>query len=71
VIDAKGMAVFYSIQNLKKDSLGESILTNILATFRDVVEQVTFRAVLQNDIDAVRVVDDLQHRHHIGMRRAE
>jgi hypothetical protein len=67
VIDPNGMAVFYGIQDLKKDSLGKIILTDILATLGDIVEQITLRAKLQNDIDTVGVVDDLQHRYHIRM----
>lgn len=69
VVDPKSMAVLNGIQNLKKDSLGEIILTHILSAFGDVVEQISFRAILHDNVGAVMVIDDFEHRDHVGVCR--
>lgn len=67
MVNPPAVAEFYSIQDLKENPLGQVILTNVLPTLCDIVEQITFRAVLQNDKDAVGTVDDLQHGHDVPM----
>lgn len=64
----EAVAVFYGIQDLKEDPLGKLILTHVLVALRDVVEQVSLRAVFQNNVNAVWIVDNLQHRDHVGVR---
>lgn len=65
MVNPPAVAEFYSIQDLKENPLGQVILTDVLPAFCDIVEKITFRAVLQNDKDAVGTVDDLQHGHDI------
>lgn len=59
VEDPQVMAVLDGIQDLKEHLLGEFVLTNILTTLCDVQEEIALRAVLKNNIDAVRVVHNL------------
>lgn len=69
MVDPTAMAEAYSIQELEEHMPGQHIITNILTTFGDVVKKVTFWAVLQNNVDAVRFLDDFQHAHHVGVAR--
>lgn len=59
--DSPAVAVADSIQNLEEDTLGESIIPNVLFAVGDVVEEVPFRTVLKDNIYAVRVVDNALH----------
>jgi len=61
------MAVLNGIQNLEESPLSESIVANKFTLLGDVGEQVTFWAVLNNNVSAVRSIHDLYQRHHIGM----
>ena len=70
MVDPPAVAVFYSIQDLKEYALGKIVLTDILSAFCDIVEEITLWAVLQDNEDAVRAVDDLQHGHHVGVGRS-
>jgi len=65
VVDTDGMAVLYSIQNLEKSTLGHGIIANELALLGDVGEQITFWAVLNHNIRAIRCIHDLDQRHHV------
>lgn len=69
MVDTQVMAVLNGIQDLKEHLLREFILTNVLTALCDIQEEVTLWAVLENNIDAVRVVHNLQHGHHIWVRR--
>jgi hypothetical protein len=59
VVDSNRVAVFHGIQDLKESTLGQSIVAYILALLGDVGEQITFRAVLDDDVGAVNGVHDL------------
>ncbi len=59
--------MFNGVQDLKENTLDHVVLTNILATLRYIVEQVSFGAELQDHIDAIRVIDNLVHGNNIGM----
>lgn len=65
MVNSYGMAILYSIQDLEKSSLGESIVTNVLPSFCDVREKIALRAVLNDNICAVRRVHDLNQGNHI------
>lgn len=67
VVDSNGVAVLDGIQDLEEGPLGKSIITNKLALFGDVGEQVTFGAVLNDNVGAVRGVHDLYQGNNIGM----
>lgn len=61
--------MFHGIQDLKEGLFGKFILTDVTTALGDVEEKISFRAVLQDDVDAVGVVDDLQHRDDVGVGR--
>lgn len=67
MVDPAAMTVVYSVQELEKGMLGPEVISNIVTTFRDVVKEITLRAVLQNDKDTVKFFDNLVHSHHIGV----
>lgn len=67
VVNSKLMAVLHGIQDLEEDLLGKFILTHIPTTLRDIQEEVALGAILQNNIDAVGIIHNLKHRHHILM----
>ena len=69
VVNSNGMAVLHSVQDLEKGPLGKRIVANVLALLGDVREQVTFRAVLDDDVGAVRGVHDLYQGDNIGVGR--
>lgn len=67
VVDADGMAVHDSIQDLKKSLLGEKIITNKVASFRYAGEQVAFWTEFNDHERTVDAVHDADQRHNIGM----
>ena len=69
MVDTPVVAVLHGIQDLQEDTLGQVVLTNILAALGDVVEQVTLGAVVQHNVNAVRAVHDLQHGDDIRVVR--
>lgn len=71
MVDSQSVAVFDGIQNLQKDILGKIILSHILRAFGDVVKEVSFRAVFQDNVGTIRVIHDLEHRNHVGVGRGE
>lgn len=62
------MAIFNSIQDLEESTLSPVIVTNELALLSDVGEQITFRAVLHDNVCAVRSVHNLDQRNNVGVR---
>lgn len=52
------MAVANRIQDLEKCLLGHQIVSNVAASLSDTGEQVTFRAVLEDDVCAVVGIHD-------------
>lgn len=67
MVDSNGMAVLDGIQNLEESALGHGIVTNVLALFSDVGEQVTFWAVFNDNVCAVGGIHDLDQGNDIGM----
>ena len=67
VVDSNGVAVLNGIQDLEESPLGKGIITNVLALFGDVGEQVTLWAILNDNVCAVRGVHNLYQRNNIGM----
>ena len=65
--DSLVMAVLDGIQDLEEDALGKLIISDILVALSDAEEEVSFRAVLQNHVDAVDVLNNLEHGNHILM----
>jgi hypothetical protein len=48
------VAILDGVQDLEKGSLGQDIISYIVAMFRNTGEQVTFGAKLDDNIDAVK-----------------
>lgn len=69
VVDSQAVAVLHGIQDLEKGAANKSIITHIPAFFRDIREEVSLGAVLQHNISAVLVVDNLEHGHYIRVGR--
>ena len=59
MVDSNRVAVFNGIQNLEESALGHGIVTHVLALLGDVGEQVTFWAVFNDNVCAVRSVHNL------------
>lgn len=68
VVDSDRVAVFNSIQDLEESTLSPVIVTNELALLSDVGKQVTFRAVLDHNVCAVRSVHDLDQGNNVRVR---
>lgn len=71
MVDPQAVAMLDGVQDLEKDTLGEIVLAHILAALRDVLEEISLWAALEYHIDAVRVVNNLVHRHNVGVGRGE
>lgn len=67
MVDSTAVAKAYSIQELEEHMFGQKVIANILTTFCDIVEEIALWAVLEHNVDAVSLVDNFQHTHHIGM----
>ncbi|KAF3918347.1 hypothetical protein ABW21_db0207770 [Orbilia brochopaga] len=65
VIDTHGVAVLDGVQQLQEDSPRQHVVPHIVAVLGDVCEQVTFGAVLDNDICAVDGMQDLDQVDHV------
>lgn len=67
VVDSDRVAIFNSIQDLKESTLSPLVIADEFALLGDVREQVTFWAVLNDDVGAVRSVHDLDQRNNVGV----
>lgn len=67
VVDSNRVAVFNSIQDLEESTLSPVIVTNEFALLSDVGEQVTFRAVLHDNVCAVRSIHNLDQGNNVRM----
>lgn len=65
--DSNGMTVLNSIQELEKGMFGQSIITDEMALFRDVGEEITLRAILHHNICAFWAVQNSLQGNHVGM----
>lgn len=59
MVDSQSVAVLYSIQELKEDPLSQDVVAYKVTLFGNVCEEVTLWAVLDNDISAVNISNDL------------
>lgn len=62
---SSAVAVADGIQDLEKDTLGKRIIPNVLFAVCDIVEEITFGTILQDNIYAFRVVDDALHGDNV------
>lgn len=68
MIDAMSVAVAYCVENLQKDRTNFCVLADIRAIFCDLGEQVTFRAVFENNVCAVRCIPYLFKTNNVRVR---
>ena len=54
-------------ENLQKHLLGLEVVSNVMALFGDLGEQVAFRTILNHNIRAIRAVQDLDEGNNIGV----
>jgi hypothetical protein len=71
VEDTQSVAMFNGIQYLQENALGQFILTHILTSFCNIEEQVTLWAIFEDNINAIRIIHYLVHRHNVRVRRCE
>jgi len=62
VVDPNGVTIFNGIKDLEKSPLGKSIITDVLSSFGDIGKEISLRAVLNDDVRAIRRV----HNFHQG-----
>jgi len=67
MIDSARVAMLDSRKNLQKHVSRLHVVADILALLGDLGKKVTFRAVLKDDICAVRALEGLVKAHNIGM----
>lgn len=67
VVDSLGMAMLDCGKKLQKHVLGLEIITDVVAFLGDLGKQIAFLAVLENNVCALRAVQNLQEGNHIGM----
>jgi hypothetical protein len=67
MIDSQGVAILDSVQDLEKSSLGQDIISYIVAMFGDTGEQVTFGAKLDDNVDAVERIHNTDKGNHVRM----
>lgn len=67
MVDSQGVAVLYSIQELKEDPLGQDVVAYEVTMFGNVCEEITFWAVFDNDISTVNIRNDLDKVDNIWM----
>jgi hypothetical protein len=61
------MAVLHGIQDLEEGPLDEIIIADVLALLSDVRKQVTFWAILDDNVGAIWGIHDLDQGYYIGM----
>jgi hypothetical protein len=62
------MAVLNSIQELEEDTPGQFVVSNVMAAFSDVGEEISFRAVFHDHEGAIGGFHNLDQGHNVGMR---
>ena len=67
VVDSFGMAMLDCGKKLQKHVLGLEIITNVVAFLGDLGKQIALLAVLEDNVCALRAVQNLQERNHVGM----
>lgn len=66
----KMVAIFRGIQDLEEDTLDESIMTYISTALGNIGKEISFMEIVQDNIGAVRIIENLMHRDDIRMRRS-
>jgi hypothetical protein len=61
------MTELNSIQDLKENSLGHKVISNILAPFGDTRKKISFGTILNDNESTIHIVQNLHQRNHVGM----
>ena len=67
VVNPNGMAVLDRVEYLEKCLLGEMIVSDEVAMFGDIGEQVAFWTVFDHNEGAIKAVEDADQGDHIGV----
>lgn len=68
MVNVLGVAVFHSVKQLQEYSASRLVISDIVAFFCDFGKEISFRAVLQQDEDAVFAGDDIVHGQDIWVQ---
>ena len=58
VVDPERMAKLYGIQDLEEHTLGQEVITDKVSLISDVREQVSFWAILHDDVGTIHGIHD-------------
>lgn len=67
MVDAEFVAFLYSVEQLQKDILDETVLSDVSSTFCDHGKEITLWAMLHDDVDVGEVVDDAVESDDVWM----
>ncbi len=59
------MAMFHGIQDLEEGSLDLIVVAHVPTPFSDIGKEITLGTVFQNNVGAVWIVHNLEHRHYV------
>lgn len=65
MINPNGVTMLNGIQNLQESMFGKTVVSNEMAVFGDIREQISFRAELDHNEGAIRAVENADQRNHV------
>jgi hypothetical protein len=68
VVDAEGMAVLNSIEQLEEDMLDEEVIAEIAATMKDLGEKVSVAGVVHNNVRVIVLFDNAVKGDNVRVR---
>jgi hypothetical protein len=71
MIDTQGVAIFHSIEHLKKDVLDECVVTEIPAVVKNLRKEVVVGGVIHNNISVIEVFHDAMQSYDTGVDGGE
>ena len=71
MIDTQGMAVFHSIEHLKKDVLDERVVAEIPAVVKNLRKEVVVGGEIHNNISVIEVFHDAMQSYYTGVDGGE
>lgn len=67
MVDSNGVTVGHGIQNLEESVFGKPVVSNVVALFSDVREQIAFWTEFDDNESAVRAVQDSYQGNNVWM----
>ena len=61
------MAELYGIQDLEENPLGQKVVSDVVASLRDIRKQITIRTEFNDNKGGIDGVHDLNQRNHVRM----